>query len=114
MSGRSHYEVLGVPRTATPEQLKAAYRAAAAELHDDKLQALPARQRAVLEEEMKRLNLAYGVLSDPVKRAEYDRSGGAGELDERVLQEIQDNAGEIAVEGVRAGFRGLRRLLSKL
>jgi hypothetical protein len=59
-----YYAVLGVTPTATPEQIKAAYRAAAKHAHPDAGGSLAAMQR---------LNQAHQVLSDPASRAEYNR-----------------------------------------
>jgi curved DNA-binding protein len=69
---RDYYEVLGVPRTAKPEDIKRAYRQLARKHHPD-LQ-LPA-QRAQAAERFKEINEAHEVLSDPDKRAKYDALG---------------------------------------
>jgi curved DNA-binding protein len=64
----NHYETLGVARTATPEEIKAAYRKLARKWHPD----ICKEQGA--EEKFKDINFAYDVLSDPGKRASYDLS----------------------------------------
>ena len=69
---RDYYEVLGVPRTATAEEIKRAYRQLARKHHPD-LQ--PAAERARAAERFKEINEAYEVLSDPDKRAKYDALG---------------------------------------
>lgn len=73
------YEVLGVSKDATDADIKKAFRRKARELHPDVNKAENA------EDQFKELNEAYDVLSDPSKRAQYDRfgtipgaSGGAG------------------------------------
>ena len=66
---KTHYEVLGVGRGASPEDIKSAYKARIREVHPDFFQgaAEEATERAI------ELNGAYAVLSDPEKRALYDR-----------------------------------------
>ncbi len=68
-----YYEVLGVERTASDQQLKTAYRKLAMQYHPDRN---PGNAEA--EEKFKACSEAYQVLSDPDKRAAYDRYGHAG------------------------------------
>jgi molecular chaperone DnaJ len=72
MAQRDFYEILGVQKSATPEELKAAFRGLARQFHPDVNKAPDA------EERFKEINEAYAVLSDPEKRAAYDRYGTAG------------------------------------
>jgi curved DNA-binding protein len=69
---RDYYEVLGVPRTATAEEIKRAYRQLARKHHPD---LKPAAERAAAAERFKEINEANDVLSDPDKRAKYDALG---------------------------------------
>lgn len=69
---RDYYEVLGVPRTATADQIKKAFRQLARKKHPD-LQ--PAPERAKAAENFKQINEAYEVLRDPEKRKKYDALG---------------------------------------
>ncbi len=72
-SKRDYYEVLGVSRNATQEEIKKAYRHLAVQYHPDRN---PGNKEA--EEKFKEAAEAYAVLSDPEKRAHYDRFGHAG------------------------------------
>src|SRR3954469_8629277 len=69
---RDYYEVLGLSRTAAPEEVKKAYRKLAIQFHPDKN---PGDKKA--EERFKELSEAYEVLSDPQKRQMYDQFGHA-------------------------------------
>lgn len=72
MSKRDYYEVLGVERTVTTEEIKKAYRKLAVKYHPDKN---PGDKTA--EEQFKELGEAYEILIDPQKRALYDQHGHA-------------------------------------
>lgn len=69
---RDYYEVLGVSRTASPEELKKAFRQQALNFHPDRNKEPDASDR------FKEVNAAYQVLSDPERRTAYDRFGHAG------------------------------------
>ena len=67
---RDYYEVLGVSRTATPQELKSAFRKLALQHHPDKN---PGDKAS--EDKFKECSEAYEVLADTEKRARYDRFG---------------------------------------
>lgn len=73
MAKRDFYEVLGVPKTATTEEIKASYRKLAMKYHPDRN---PGNKEA--EEKFKEAAEAYEVLSDAQKRKTYDQFGHAG------------------------------------
>jgi molecular chaperone DnaJ len=72
MAKRDYYDVLGVDRTASPDQLKSAYRKLAVKYHPDKN---PGDK--VAEDKFKEASEAYGVLSDKSKKQNYDNFGHA-------------------------------------
>lgn len=72
MTTRDYYEILGVGRNASQEELKSAFRKRARQYHPD------VNKSSDAEERFKEINEAYAVLSDPEKRAVYDRYGHAG------------------------------------
>ena len=64
-----YYEILGVPRNATDEEIKRAFRKLAFQYHPDR------NKEPGAEEKFKEINEAYQVLSDPERRSRYDRYG---------------------------------------
>lgn len=70
-----YYDVLGVDRNSTQEELKKAYRKLAVKYHPDRN---PDNKKA--EEKFKEINEAYSVLSDESKRAQYDQFGSVGDM----------------------------------
>src|SRR5512141_1838253 len=72
MSNRDYYEILGIGRNASDDEIKSAFRKLARQYHPD------VNKESDAEENFKEINEAYGVLSDHDKRARYDRFGRAG------------------------------------
>ena len=111
---RDYYEVLGLARTGSLDDIKKAYRKSAVKLHPDKN---PGDPHA--EEKFKEAAEAYGVLSDDEKRARYDRFGhsglsGMGGFDPSQFADFGDilgdlfGFGDIFGSGRRRGNRPLR------
>ncbi|MCM8790675.1 MAG: molecular chaperone DnaJ [Candidatus Omnitrophica bacterium] len=75
MSKRDYYEVLGIPKTASADDIKKAYRNLALKYHPDRV---PADKKKEAEEKFKEISEAYEVLVDPKKRQDYDQYGHAG------------------------------------
>jgi len=67
---RDYYETLGVPKTATEDEIRTAFRKLARKHHPD-----VAKDKKVAEEKFKEINEAYEVLSDSEKRKKYDQLG---------------------------------------
>lgn len=112
---RDYYEVLGVDRSASPDDIKRAYRRLAVKYHPDKN---PGDAKA--EEAFKECAEAYGVLSDQDKRAMYDRYGHAGlrgapQVDTDIFREFTDifGGGSIFEDLFSDLFGGRRRRPSR-
>ena len=71
---RDYYEVLGVSKDASPDEIKSAYRKLARQYHPD----VSKEPKEVAEEKFKEISEAYEVLSDANKRSMYDQYGHAG------------------------------------
>src|SRR4029077_11357975 len=67
---RDYYAILGVPRNASEEEIKKAFRKLARQFHPD-----VAKDKKAAEEKFKEINEAYEVLGDPANRQKYDRLG---------------------------------------
>jgi molecular chaperone DnaJ len=80
LSKRDYYDILGVPRNSSKDEIKTEYRKLALKYHPDRNKAPDA------EERFKEISEAYAILSDDDKRAQYDRFGHAG-IDARYSSE---------------------------
>ena len=81
---RDYYEVLGLQKGASADDIKSAYRKAALKWHPDRWVSGTDEEKKTAEEKFKEASEAYSVLSDPDKKARYDQFGFAG---------VGDNAG---------------------
>jgi molecular chaperone DnaJ len=80
---RDYYEILGIKKSATLDEVKKAYRELALKYHPDRV---PQEQKKQAEEKFKEISEAYAVLSDANKRALYDQHGHAG-IDQKYAYE---------------------------
>lgn len=67
------YDILGLPRDATPDEIRAAYRALAKQYHPDLVQQADGDTKHLAEERLKAINEAYTTLNDPIAREKYHR-----------------------------------------
>src|SRR5882757_2611598 len=86
---RDYYEILGVSRDASPEDIRRAYRALARKHHPD------VSKEAGADDRFKQIAEAYEVLRDPEKRAQYDRFGANW----RAGQDVSSDPGFSGFEG---------------
>ena len=124
MAERDYYEILGLKKGASPEEIKKAFRKLAVKYHPDK----NAGDKKA-EDRFKEINEAYAVLSDPQKKTQYDQFGSAG-FHQRYSQEDifrNFNAGDVFREfnlggsddvfsrifGMGAGRQGRGRAMSR-
>ena len=80
---RDYYEILGVKKNSSLDEIRKAYRECALRYHPDRV---PHEQKKEAEEKFKEISEAYAVLSDANKRALYDQYGHAG-IDQKYAQE---------------------------
>ncbi len=97
---RDYYEVLGVQKNASSEDLKSAFRTLARKFHPD------VNKEADAESKFKEINEAYAVLSDAEKRAAYDRWGHAGVDRMGGVPDWQSMDFSDILEGIFSGFGG--------
>ena len=119
MPQKDYYQILGVSSPSTEDEIKRAYRKLALETHPDRNHGSPEAA-----ERFKDISEAYGVLSDPEKKKEYDRyrqfgsfgesrasGAGFGYSQEEILRDLfksryaQDLFTELQKEFQRKGFR---------
>jgi molecular chaperone DnaJ len=109
MAKRDYYEILGVVKSSTADEIKKAYRKVAMQFHPDRN---PGDKES--EEKFKEAAEAYEVLSDQEKRAQYDRfghagvngRGGAGGAQGMNMDDIFSNFGDIFGEDIFGSFFG--------
>ena len=112
---RDYYEVLGLQKGASADDIKAAYRKAALKWHPDRWVSGTDAEKKTAENNFKEASEAYSVLSDPDKKAKYDQFGfagvdGAGQQDWSQgfgnLEDILNNLFGGAFGGFGGGFGG--------
>src|SRR6187200_184509 len=103
MSKKDYYDVLGVQKTVTKDELKSVYRKLALKYHPDR------NKSSEAEEKFKEISEAYAVLSDPDKRQRYDTYGHVGT--EEVFRGSEDNFAEIFKD---MGFGGVGDIFEQI
>jgi len=98
---KDYYDVLGVARNATDEEIKKAFRKLAHQYHPD-----VAKDKTTAEEKFKEINEANEVLSDPEKRRKYDELGANWNHPERQTAQWQGGFGGGSEEGSEFHFDG--------
>lgn len=116
---RDYYEVLGVAKTATADEIKKAYRTAAMKWHPDRWVDGTEAEKKTAEEKFKEASEAYSVLSDPDKKAKYDQFGFAG-VDGQPGPDFSGGFGNLndilndlfggGFSGFSGGFSGFQRI----
>jgi DnaJ-class molecular chaperone len=98
-SSRDFYQILGIPRTASADDIKKAYRRLARQLHPD---LHSGTKKAEMEKKFKELNEANEVLSDPDKRKKYDQYGAQWEQAD-AFEKARSQAGSQGFSWQQAG-----------
>jgi curved DNA-binding protein CbpA len=106
---KDYYQILGVPRDADEKEIKAAYRKLARKYHPD---VNPGDK--VAEEKFKQINEAYQVLSDPEKRAAYDRYGEQWQAYQRMREQYGENFPPGGFESPFGGFGDFSEFIENL
>ena len=101
---RDYYEVLGLQKGASDEEIKSAYKKMALKWHPDRWVSGTDEEKKTAEEKFKEASEAYSVLSDPKKKAQYDRFGFSG----------MDGQGGFDPFSGGTGFSNLNDILSEL
>jgi len=105
MPKKDYYEILGVPRGASDDDIKKAYRKLAMQFHPDRN---PGKEKWA-NEKFKEINEAYGVLGNPDKRKQYDQFGTTGDASDifgshTTSATFEDLMREFGGQGLRYDF----------
>jgi curved DNA-binding protein len=102
---KDYYEVLGVPKNSSDEEIKKAYRKLAMQYHPDRNRG----QETWANEKFKEINEAFGILGDPEKRRQYDQFGTSGAASDifssqNTRTSFEDLMKDFGSEGMGFGF----------
>ena len=111
---RDYYEVLGVNKNATDDEIKKAYKKLAIKWHPDKFAKAPEAEKKDAEEKMKDINEAYDVLKDPKKRAQYDQFGHAGMSGAGYSGQGGNPFGGINMDDIFGGMGGFSDIIDEM
>ena len=100
---RGYYDILGIPRNASADDIKKAFRRRAREIHPD---LHTGAKKTEMEKKFKELNEAHEVLSDPDKRKKYDQYGQNWEQAEAYEKARQQAGSQTGHGGTSGGFSG--------
>src|SRR3977135_2350927 len=101
---RDYYETLAVPKTASEDEIRSAFRKLARKYHPD-----VAKDKKAAEEKFKEINEAYEVLGDPEKRKKYDELGSNWKMYEQAQRGGEGAGSPFAQGGWNVNFGGGQR-----
>ena len=111
---KNYYDILGVSKNASPDEIRSAFRKLAMKWHPDRQSGKSDAEKKEAEDKFKEINEAYDTLSDPQKRQQYDNpspfgGGGFGDMGDGETRQWMDENGNMHFEfhgGMPGGMGG--------